>query len=201
MGRSGSERTSAMRRFSQGTAKGKGCRWRLYGAPAAAAVVILVAFAAVTATRAAAQEALEIPDGATAKTLGGETVGLANHRGKLIFLVIWKTDCVACIFEIPMLNKLQEEYSSEDFTVVGLSMDRGKTRQVAQTIEKHKIVYPVWLGYEQPISKYTDVPIVPVMLVIGPDGKVVGHFIGAFHSYEHAVAALKEARAIIEKNK
>ena len=171
------------------------------GALGAMVLITLLAVLAATAANSFAQGLLKIPDDATARTLDGKTVSLADHRGKLIFLVIWKTDCVACIFEIPMLNKLQEEHSSEDFTVIGVSMDRGKERQIAQTVERYKIVYPVWLGHGQPIAEYTDVPIVPVMLVVGPDGHLVGHFIGAFHSYEHAVAAVKEARAIIEKSK
>jgi thiol-disulfide isomerase/thioredoxin len=164
-------------------------------------LMMLIAGAALTAANVLAQDQLKIPDSATARTLDNKTVSLAEHRGKLIFLVIWKTDCVACIFEIPMLNKLQKEYFSEDFTVIGLSMDRGKKERVAQIVEEYKIAYPVWLGYGEPISAYTDVPIVPVLLVIGPEGKLAGHFIGAFYSYEHAEAAMKESRAIIEKSK
>jgi len=160
----------------------------------------LISNAAMTATSVFGQDRLKIPDSATAKALDDKTVSLADHRGKLIFLVIWKTDCVACVFEIPILNKLHNEHYSEDFTVIGLSMDRGKKERVERIVEEYRIDYPVWLGHGESISAYTDVPIVPVLLVIGPDGWLAGHFIGAFYSLEHAEAALKEARAIIEKS-
>jgi len=167
----------------------------------AVALILLIALLTTIAKDAHAEEMLRIPDEATAKTLEGRTVSLADYRGKLVFLVIWKTDCFACLFEIPTLNRLHEEYSSEDFAVIGLSMDRNRIKQLTEVIKKYNIAYPVWLGHGQPISEYTDVPIFPVLLVIGPDGNVVGHFLGAFHSYEHATAAMKEARAIIEKGK
>ena len=41
----------------------------------------------------------KIPDEATAITLDGKTVSITDHRGKLIFLTVWRTDCKACLFE------------------------------------------------------------------------------------------------------
>ncbi len=136
-------------------------------------------------------ETLKIPDEATAKTLDGKTVSLAEHKGKLIFLNIWRTDCKVCLYEIPILNRIQKEYSSEDFTVIGIAMDRGKDEYVAQLADMADIGYPLWLGYGQPIAEYVDVPVTPVMFFIGPDGQVIGYRVGAFLSHEEAADLLR----------
>ena len=136
----------------------------------------------------------KIPYSATALTLDGETVSLEDLRGKLVFLTVWRTDCKACMYEIPILNKLQQEFVSEDFAIVGLSMDRGKDDFVKQVVKIREISYPVWMGYGQTLSRYTQTQILPTLFTIGPEGEVLGYLFGAFQSYEHAVAVVEEAR-------
>lgn len=150
---------------------------------------------------ALAENADKIPDTATALTLEGTTVSLADHRGKLVFLIVWRTDCMACLYELPILNRLQKEHSADDFTIIGLSADRGKDKYVAEFVEERKIAYPVWLGYGQPLMKYTLTEILPTLFAIGPNGEMLGYHLGAFRSYEEAVDIMKQARALSEKGK
>jgi thiol-disulfide isomerase/thioredoxin len=147
------------------------------------------------------QERPRIPYEATARMLDGKIVSLADHKGKLVFLVIWRTDCPACIFEIPVLNKIQEEYAGDDFTIIGLSMDRGKDDFVKKVAEMRQIDYPIWLGYGEPISPYTQTPVLPTLLVLGPTGEVIGYMHGAFPSDEYAVAVIEESRKWLEGKK
>ncbi|RJP70730.1 MAG: TlpA family protein disulfide reductase [Candidatus Abyssobacteria bacterium SURF_17] len=146
-----------------------------------------------------ADDSPRIPDDATARTLDGKTVSIADHRGKLVFLNIWKTDCIACLHEIPILNRVQKEYASANFTIVGLAMDKKKDERVAQVMKVGNIAYPVWLGDGQPIAKYADVWAYPFLLAIGPNGELIGYIEGAFPTYEHAVDAIKRARELLEK--
>ncbi len=141
-----------------------------------------------------------IPHSATALTLDGETVSLEKYRGKLVFLVVWRTDCKACLFEIPTLNKLQEEFGGEDFTVLGLSVDKDKDEFVRKVIEVRGINYPVWMGYGQPLSRYTATEYLPTLFTIGPEGELLGYLPGAFPSYEDAVAVVEEARRRASEN-
>ena len=163
-----------------------------------APLVIAALILATSGAPALAEDSLKIPYDATAVTLDGVTVSLEAYKGKLVFLTVWRTDCPACIFEIPVLNRLQQEYSDEDFTVVGLSMDRGKDDFVRKVIEVREINYPIWLGYDQPLSKYTQTQYLPTLFVIGPEGELLGYMFGAFPSYEHAVAALNQSRSLIK---
>lgn len=165
---------------------------------AIAPLVIAALILGTSGAPACAEGSLNIPYDATAVTLDGETVSLEAYKGKLVFLMAWRTDCPDCILEIPVLNRLQREYSDKDFTVVGLSMDKGKDDFVRKVIEAREIIYPIWLGYDQPLSKYVPTQIFPALFVIGPEGKLLGYKTGAFHSYEHAVAALNQSRSLIK---
>ena len=148
-----------------------------------------------------AQEFPKIPSDATAKTLEGETVSLAEHKGKLIFLNLWKTDCVPCLLEIPILNRLQKEYGSDEFTVIGVSLDRGKDELVNHFVEKAKIKYPVWLVYDQPLLEYVEVPFTPFLLVVGPEGEVLGYIPGKIPAYKDAVGIMNQARSLLAGQK
>ena len=142
----------------------------------------------------------KIPYSATALTLEGETVSLEAYKGKLVFLTVWRTDCKACLFEIPTLNRLQKEFSSEDFTVLGVSVDRGKDEFVKKVVELREMNYPIWMGLDQPLMKYTPAQYLPTLYAIGPGGEVLGVMEGAFPSYEYALEVLKEARARVAKS-
>jgi thiol-disulfide isomerase/thioredoxin len=163
-----------------------------------APLVISALILGSSGARVLAQDLPKIPYEATAITLDGETVSLEVYKGKLVFLTVWRTDCKACMFEIPILNKLQKEYANQDFTIIGLSMDKDKDDLVRKVIEARDINYPIWLGYDQPLSEYTQTQYLPTLFAIGPEGEVLGYLIGAFQSYEHAVGALTQSRSLIE---
>lgn len=148
-----------------------------------------------------AQEFGTIPADATAKSLDGKTVSVSDYKGKLVFLSMWKTDCFPCLLEIPILNQLQKEYASDDFTVIGVSLDRGKDPLVHRIVEKAGITYPVWFAYGQPIAKYVDFSVTPFLIVIGPDGRVLGHFLGKIPTYRDAVGFVDQAREMIAEHK
>lgn len=146
---------------------------------------------------ALAESLAKIPADATARTLDGKSASIADYRGKLVFLNVWKSDCPPCLMEIPILKRLQKEYSSDSFTVIGLSVDRGKDELVSALVKKTEINFPVWLGYGQPLIKYVEPPVTPFLLVLGPEGEVLGYIPGMLPSYEDAVKVMNQARDMV----
>jgi cytochrome c biogenesis protein CcmG/thiol:disulfide interchange protein DsbE len=144
-----------------------------------------------------AESFAKIPSDATAKTLDGKSVSIADYKGKLIFLNVWKSDCPPCLMEIPILKRLQKEYSSDSFTVIGLSVDRGKDEFVSELVKRTEINFPVWLGYGQPLIKYLEPPVTPFLLVLGPEGEVLGYIPGMLPSYQDAVKVMNQARDLV----
>ena len=57
-------------------------------------------------------------------TASGETLTLADKRGKILLVNYWATWCAPCIVEMPQLDALQGELGGADFEVVTVSLDR-----------------------------------------------------------------------------
>ncbi|MBX7244736.1 MAG: TlpA family protein disulfide reductase [Candidatus Sumerlaeaceae bacterium] len=60
----------------------------------------------------------------TAKTIDGETVSLADLKGKIVLLDFWATWCGPCVAKVPELVKIYEEFKDKGFTIIGISADR-----------------------------------------------------------------------------
>ncbi len=151
--------------------------------------------------QSSAEGLAKFPAEATAKSLDGKIVSLSDYKGKLVFLAIWRTDCPPCLMEIPILNRLQKEYATDDFSVIGVSLDRGKDDLVNRIVEKKKISYPIWFAYDQPIAPYVDSQYTPLLLVIGPEGDILGSFVGLIPTYKDAVGFIRQAREMIGEHK
>lgn len=58
------------------------------------------------------------------RTGSGDTITLADKRGKVTLVNFWATWCAPCVIEMPYLNELQRRYGSDEFEVITISMDR-----------------------------------------------------------------------------
>lgn len=61
---------------------------------------------------------------ATFSDEAGNTVTLADKRGKLVLVNFWATWCAPCIAELPSLAALQSQYDPSEFEVIAISLDR-----------------------------------------------------------------------------
>ncbi len=59
----------------------------------------------------------------SATALSGETVDLADLKGKVVVLTFWSTKCPICAGEIPKLNQLADNYKNKNVVFLGLTME------------------------------------------------------------------------------
>lgn len=74
----------------------------------------------------AAQTSLKVGQAAppiTLSTINGDDFDLSQTKGKVVMLTFWSTRCEICRNEIPLLNKLKEQFPSEKVDFYGLAMD------------------------------------------------------------------------------
>lgn len=69
------------------------------------------------------------------QTLDGQTVNMAALRGKNILLNYWVTWCIPCMEELPIIDKIYQEFQSQNLVVLsvnGINQDEiAKVKEVA----------------------------------------------------------------------
>lgn len=58
----------------------------------------------------------------TGEDLSGEAVDVADHRGEVVVLNVWWSNCGPCRKEAPELKTLAEEYADAEVTFLGINI-------------------------------------------------------------------------------
>jgi peroxiredoxin len=109
--------------------------------------------------------------GFTLKDASGESVSLADYKGKVVLLNFWATWCGPCTLEIPWFEQFEQQYKSKGFEVVGISMDEDGWNAVKPFIAEHKINYRVLLGNDSVGELYGGVDSLPTTFIIDREGR------------------------------
>jgi len=63
----------------------------------------------------------------TLRDANGTAVKLSDYRGKVVLLNFWATWCGPCTLEIPWFIEFEQQYKTQGFAVIGVSMDEEMT--------------------------------------------------------------------------
>ncbi|RYD27374.1 MAG: TlpA family protein disulfide reductase [Verrucomicrobiaceae bacterium] len=114
----------------------------------------------------------------TLQDLSGAPARSADYAGKVVLVNFWATWCPPCVAEIPGFIKVQEEYRSRGFTILGISMDEGDPAVVSKFMASHGINYPVLRGDAAVATAFKAGNGIPVSYLIDSKGKVVLRHVG-----------------------
>ncbi len=53
----------------------------------------------------------------------GGTSSLKDYRGSYVYIDVWATWCKPCLYQLPYLKKIEEQYKGKDITFISLSVD------------------------------------------------------------------------------
>jgi len=122
-----------------------------------------------------------VAPGFTLPDLSGKMAGLSDYKGQVVLLNFWATWCPPCRAEIPDLIALQEQYSSEGFSILGVSLDSADIDKVRQFSQERRITYRIlYAGQEiHKISKdYGNIRGIPTSFLIDREGRIVKKIVG-----------------------
>ncbi len=150
--------------------------------------------------RAAAGAVGEVAPSYEATTLdGGAAVTLAQQRGRAVLLNKWSTWCRPCVQEMPFLQQLQDERGGDEFTVIGVSIDRpGSDANVRRVAGQRGVTYPLWLDPQDTFTQTFRSSGVPESVLVDRDGVVVRRWAGAIDESDPTVERAID-RAIASK--
>jgi thiol-disulfide isomerase/thioredoxin len=117
----------------------------------------------------------------------GKVHSLAQYRGRVIVMDFWATWCGPCAKVMPRLQKLHEELAGKGVVVLGVNS--WEKNDPVELMKKKRYSYELLLNGEQIADAYK-VTILPVVYIVGPDGKII---------YCHEGQDQKDLSAVIEK--
>lgn len=112
-------------------------------------------------------------------------LSLQALRGKVVLLDFWTYGCVNCMHIIPDLKKLEAKYANQ-LVVIGVHSakfdNEGKTENIRKIILRYELEHPVVNDSEFNIWNQYAVRAYPTLVLIDPEGYVIGNFVGEGHA-------------------
>jgi DNA-binding beta-propeller fold protein YncE len=120
-------------------------------------------------------------DGGVAWLNTGGPLSIKDLKGKVVLLDFWTLCCINCIHCIPDLQKLEKKYANE-LVVVGVhspKFDNEKdTKSIRKAILRYEVHHPVVNDADRKIWDRYEVEAWPTMVLIDPEGNLVGYTSG-----------------------
>ncbi|GJL55583.1 MAG: thioredoxin [Nitrospirales bacterium] len=111
------------------------------------------------------------------KTLKGTVVRSTSLKGRLVLLNFWATWCGPCKDEMPALGRLQEQLHDEDFQLLTITSDL-QPEAIKAFLNILSVDFPVLLDETQDVSRTYMAQALPLSVLIGKDGRIIGRAMG-----------------------
>jgi len=112
----------------------------------------------------------------TFTSVSGKEVNVADLTGKVVLIDFWATWCPPCVKSMPDLIATYKEYHDQGFEIVGISLDKDKSR-LEKYVQDNGITWQQYfdgLGWNNKLAKRFGVRSVPHIVLIDKTGAV--HF-------------------------
>jgi len=111
--------------------------------------------------------------------INGRNISLSDYKGKVVLLNIWATWCPPCVYEMPSMQKLYNEFNGKNFKILAVSIDAAGVDVVAPFMKKHKLSFPALMDPKGTIKTMYGVTGVPESYIVDKQGILIGKVIGA----------------------
>jgi cytochrome c biogenesis protein CcmG/thiol:disulfide interchange protein DsbE len=128
-------------------------------------------------------------------SLDGQQISLSQFRGKVVILDFWATWCKPCRLELPHFVALQEEFGKDALQIIGVSLDRVGSEEVASFVKEWKIPYIVVMGNGEVVRDYGGIRGIPTTFVIDKQGSIYRKYVG----YRDKEVFERDIRTLLEK--
>ncbi|MEE8305142.1 MAG: TlpA disulfide reductase family protein [Candidatus Tectomicrobia bacterium] len=118
-----------------------------------------------------------LPPPFKANTATGEAVSLAELRGKVVLVNFWASWCAECRPEMPMFERLHQDFAAQGLTVLGINV-REEAGRIHRYAKKLGLTFPLVLDPEGEITASYGVIGLPTTFLVGRDGRPVALAVG-----------------------
>lgn len=146
--------------------------------PACVGKTALIATLYLLVCLSPASAATRMPSFSLPDAVNGATIDSGEFDGKTLLVTFFATWCPPCMQEIPTLIKLQQQFSKDNFSVIGMSVDQGGKEVVAKLVANRSINYPVLMANELTARNFGGVVGIPTTFLVNRQGNVVKKYPG-----------------------
>jgi thiol-disulfide isomerase/thioredoxin len=146
--------------------------WFVFSPPGDATEVVQFRFPRAGGMDLIGQEAADF----RLNDLAGREVHLKSLRGQVILLNFWASWCGPCRLEMPVIERLHQEFKSKGLTVFGIN-DEG-VDVIREYLSESEYTFSTLLDNEQKVARLYRVRGIPTMVVIDRDGMISHYRIG-----------------------
>ena len=130
----------------------------------------------------AAMKIARVPPGTVAvpfelKSLDGNSVQLADMKGKVIVVNFWATWCGPCKQEMPAFERLRQKLDPERFALLTITTDLQR-EGIKHFLANLHVQLPVLFDDNQDVSQAYLVRALPTTVLIDGGGTLVGRAVG-----------------------
>lgn len=138
------------------------------------AIVALIALAQpVTALAGSLYDKLPVT------TLEGEAVDLNQYKGRVVLLNFWATWCPPCVKEMPSMQRLQNQFSGQEFQVIAVNLAQSATAVESFLMEQDfEFSLPVYLDEQGQGFKDLQLQGMPSSFLIDAEGQLIETIVG-----------------------
>ena len=111
----------------------------------------------------------QVPD-FRVQLLNGDSLAVADFRGKFVVINWWATTCSPCIAEMPGLNELVDKYKDND-GISFLAIATDSRDDLSRFLERRRFAY-IQALYNEPVTEIFGNAL-PRNVIINPSGEVV----------------------------
>lgn len=122
----------------------------------------------------------------------GNSIRLADYRGRVVFLNFWATWCVPCREEMPSMEQLYRRYKDRGLVVLAISVDAEGAKVVVPFVKELKLTFPIGLDPRMTLAQQYGVLGIPSSFLVDQKGRLVALALGP-RDWDS-----KTARAVIE---
>jgi len=131
----------------------------------------------VDETRTATRSPHAMPD-FSLPDLDGNHVRLSDHADKVVLVNFWATNCAPCRREMPDFVEIQNEYDSDMFTIIGISLDLGGEDRVSRFVDDYGLNFPIVMGNQDVVIDYGNIRGIPTTFILNKDHELVAKRVG-----------------------
>ena len=117
-------------------------------------------------------------------SLDGQAFDLARQKGRVVMVVLWRTDCAVCLNKMPELRANALGWKASAFDLVTVSLDTRREDALAYDSTRRLVaasagpVVSLWHGDTDVSAAWHKGLRLPITLVIDSKGQIVGRHEG-----------------------